>query len=184
MALVGDGDWPRRPRNQVVLVGRESDEINKGMRESPQPGPRGAAPKLDALLVDRGQVRAERRPLHKALGPVLAVDNILGLVFLVVPEDTNRVTAVHDKLVAASATWVFEERPQVFLFCELLNVRRRVLIINAALPSVPVDVCKFVDAHRMFLIEGNHVKLSDGGCSLTGGGVLDEGESMFGIRDP
>jgi hypothetical protein len=52
--------------------------------------------------VDGGKVSAERRPLNKSLCPERSLDNVLGLVLLVVPVDADVITAVRDELVAAA----------------------------------------------------------------------------------
>jgi hypothetical protein len=52
--------------------------------------------------VDGGKVGTERRPLNKGLSPVLSLDDVLRLVLLVVPVDSDALATVHNELIAAT----------------------------------------------------------------------------------
>ena len=177
MALLGNRNRPVGPGDKVLLVGGKGDKVDERMGETPLPGPRGTTPKLNTLGVDGGEVGTEGRPLHKGLGPVLTVDNVLGGILLVVPENTNSLSPEHNELISAAAAGVGHEGAEVLLLLELLDLGRSVLVIDTALAAIAVDIGKLVDAEGVLLVEGDEVELSAGGSSLGGGRVLDEGES-------
>ena len=60
---------------------------------------------------------------------------------------------------------------------ELVNVWRLVLVVDAALAAVPLNVSQLVDAERVALVERDVVELPDGGRGLAGGRVLDESKA-------
>lgn len=90
-----------RPGGEILFARGIVDQVDTGMREPLLPAPRLASPQLDTLGVHRGKICALRRPLDKRLGPVLAVDDGVGLVLFLVPEDADLLAAVHGNLVAA-----------------------------------------------------------------------------------
>lgn len=108
---------------------------------------------------------------------MLTVDNVLGLILFVVPENTNRLSPEHDELISTAVAGVGHEVAEVLLLLELLDLGRSVLVIDTALAAIAVDIGKLVDAKDVLLVEGHEVELSAGGSSLGGVGVLDEGES-------
>lgn len=52
VALIRNGNRPVGPRNQVVFVGREGNEVNEGMGKTPDSRPGGTTPELNTLLVN------------------------------------------------------------------------------------------------------------------------------------
>lgn len=127
--------------------------------------------------MDGGEVAAERRPLQECLGPVLALDNVLGLILFVVPEDANVVATVHDKLITATASGVLEEPFQVFTLLEGRDLGGDVVFADASFGAISLNIANLVDAEGVLLIEGDIVEGANGGGSLAGGGVFDKGES-------
>jgi hypothetical protein len=124
--------------------------------------------------VYRGQVGTERRPLNKGLSPVLSLDDVLGLVLLVVPVDTNAFTFVHNKLITASAGRILEEPSEMLLLGELVNVGGLVGLVNSAFSSISLDVGELVHAQDVLLVEGDQVELASGGGSLSGRRVFNK----------
>lgn len=181
MAGVGNGDWPVRPGDQVLLVGGEGDEVHEGMGEPPQPRPRGAAPQQDTLRMHRREVGPQGRPLDEGLGPLLPVDNVLGRILLVVPEDADRIPSEHDELVPAAPARVRHEGPEVLLLLELLDLGRLELFVHAAFSPVPVDIGELVDAQGVPLVQRGIVELPHRGGGFGGRRVLDEGKPA-GLR--
>jgi hypothetical protein len=177
MASFGDRDWPVRPGNQILFVGGERDQVDEGMREPPQPRPRRTSPELHALRMDRGEVCPQRRPLNESVGPLLSVDDVLWLILLVVPEHAHRLPSVHDKLIPAPPAGVGHEGPEVFLFLEWRDLGRGVLLIDAPLSPIPVDIGELVDAQRVPLVKREVIKLPYGGRGLGSRGEFDKGEA-------
>lgn len=177
MSLIRDGNWTVRPGNQVVLIRRESNHVDEGVRKPPLADPRRTSPKLNTLSMYRGQICAERRPLHESFSPAGPIDNILRCVLVVIPEHTDAIAAVHDELVPAATAGVGHERPQMLLLLERLDLGRRVLVVNLALPAIVVDIGKLVDAQGVPLVESDQVKLSHSSGGLGFCRILDEGEA-------
>jgi hypothetical protein len=107
---------------------------------------------------------------------VLALDNLLGLVLLVVPADRNVVAAVESELVAATARGILEEPSEVLLLDKLVNVGGLVLVIDAALPSVALDIGHLVYAQGVLLVQSDVIELAGGGGGLAGRRVLNKSE--------
>lgn len=103
MFLVADGNGAVGPGNQVVLVGRETDQVDERVCESALASPAGASPQLDTKSMDTDEVCTERRPLNKSLSPELPVDDVLGRILVVIPEHANGIASMHHKLVAPAA---------------------------------------------------------------------------------
>ena len=177
VALVRDRNGAVRPGDHVLLSRRESNQVDEGMGETGLTGPRWAAPKLHTLSVNGGQIGAERRPLHEGLGPEGTVDNVLGLILLVVPVNSNAVTSVHDELVSAATGGILKKPSQVLLLHKLVDVWRLVLLVNASFAAVSLDIGHLVDAECVLLVERNHVQLPRRGGSLTRGGVFHKCET-------
>lgn len=97
-----------------------------------------------------------------------AVDNVLGLVLFVVPKHTDRVSPVHDELISAAARGVGHEGAEVLLFLERLDGGGSVLLIDATLTAIAVDVGQLVDAQSVLLVERGVVELAHG-CGGLGG---------------
>lgn len=165
-----------RPGGKVLLVGREVDEVDARVGETLLSAPRLCTPQLNTLGVHRRQVGTLGRPLHERLGPVLAVDNRVGLLVPLVPEDADTVAAVHDKLVAAVV--VAQPPAQVLLLLELVHLRRVVLLLDAALTAEALDVGKLVDSHSVLLVQWGTVQRLDGSLGLCGRLVFDKGVSL------
>jgi hypothetical protein len=140
------------------------------------PAPRLATPQLYTLSVHRCKVCSPWGPLDEGLGPVLAVHNLLGCLLLLVPKDTDLLGAVKGHLI--TAVRVAEPPSQMLLLLERLNLRRMVLLVDATLLAVAVDVSKLVHGHDVLLVEGGAVKLFDGRNRLSGCAVLDKSISV------
>lgn len=176
MAFLGHGDGAGGPGDEVVFVGGVGDEVDKGMGESLEALPRRTTPELHTLLVDRGEVGTQGRPLHKGLGPVIPVDDSLGVLLLVVPEHAHVVAPVHDELVTAAAAGVLEETLEMLLGGKLIDLGGHEVVIYPSLAAVSVDIGEFVDAEGVLLVEGGHIELPDGSGSLAGRGEFDKGK--------
>jgi len=107
---------------------------------------------------------------------MLPVDDILGLVLLVIPEDADGVSPVHNELVAAAIGGVGHKPPKVLLLLEGLYLGGNKLLADATFPPIPVNVGELVDTQGVLLVEGHIVELPDSGRGLSGGRVLDESE--------
>ena len=107
---------------------------------------------------------------------MLPIHHVLRLILLVVPKDTDIVTPVHDELVTTTTSRVLEPPPQVLLLGELIDVRRRVGVVDSAFTSIALDVGHLVHAHRVLLVERRSVELARGGCGLSGRRVFNEGK--------
>lgn len=70
----------RVARDQVVLAGREVDELHAVMRKSRELIELFARPKRNASIVECGQVRAFRRPLETGLGPFLFIAQFIQII--------------------------------------------------------------------------------------------------------
>lgn len=177
VGVVGDGNRAVGPSDQVVFVGREGDEVDEGVRETAELAPGLATPQDHALGVDRSEIRAQRRPLQEGLGPVLTVDNVLGLISLVVPENTDVIATIHDELVAATARGVLEPPSEVLALLERRDCGGVVGLVHSSFGSVSLNIADLVDAQNVLLVEGHHIELAGGGLGLSGGGVLYESKS-------
>lgn len=105
---------------------------------------------------------------------MLSLDNVFGLVLLVVPVDTDAFASVHNKLITASAGRILEEPSEMLLLGELVNVGGLVGLVNSAFSSISLDVSELVDAQGVLLVEGDQVELASGGGSLSGRRVLNK----------
>lgn len=112
---------------------------------------------------------------------MLAVDNVLGLVSLVVPEDTDVIATIHDELVAATTRGVLEPPSEVLALLERSDCGGVVGLVHSSFGSVSLNIADLVDAQNVLLVEGHHVELAGGRLSLGGGGVLHESESGWGL---
>lgn len=84
---------------------------------------------------------------------MLSINNIFGLVLLVVPEYSDRLSPVHDELVSSTTARVRHERSEVFLLHELIDFRSGIVFVDATLSSIAVNVGQFIDTQRVFLVE-------------------------------
>ena len=123
----------------------------------------------------RCEICALGRPLYEGLGPGLSVHDRFGLVLLLVPEDTDILATVHDELV--SALVITQPPAQVLLLLERCDLRLLVVLIDATLPAVALDVGKLVDGDGVLLVQRGAVQGLDGGDGLRGGLVFDESVS-------
>ena len=137
---------------------------------------RGTTPQLHTLGVNRGKEGTLGGPLYKKLCPVGTVDHILWGVGLVVPEHAHLVIPVERKLI--TGVGISHPRAQVLLLLERLDMGRLVILLNAALATIALDIHQLVHGEGVLLVQGNAVQLLDGGDGLFGGLVLDEGESI------
>lgn len=165
-----------RPGGEVSLVGREVDEVDSRVCETLLSAPGLASPELDTLSVHGCEVGSLGRPLHERLGPVGTVDNRVGLLVSLVPEDTDAVAAVHDKLVTAVV--VTQPPAQMLLLLEGLEFRGSVILLNAAFATEALNIGELVDGHGVFLVQRGAVKGLDGGLGLCGRLVLDKGVAL------
>lgn len=184
MTLVGDGDGPVGPGDYVLLTRGEVEHVDKGMSKPLLTRPRGAAPELDTLLMDGHQIASHRGPLYEALGPMLAVDDGLGGLFFVIPEDTDGVGPVHGELIATTTARIGQKGAQVLLLDEGLDLGRHVVLFDPPLATVTVDVGHLVDSQGVLLVQGHHVQLPHGGGGLGRRGEFDKGESVAGLASP
>lgn len=118
------------------------------------------------------EVCALRRPLYERLGPSLSVHDHVGLVLLLVPENTDILATVHDELVPA--LMVAQPPAQVLLLLERRDFGLLVVLVDATLPAVSLDVGEFVDGDGVLLVEGGAVQGLDGGDGLGGSLVFDK----------
>ena len=65
----------------------------------------------------------------------------------------------------------------MFLLCEVVDLRRVVVVVYPTLTAVSLNVGKLVDGKRVFLVKGSAVELLGGRSGLLGGLVLDKGET-------
>jgi hypothetical protein len=161
------------PGGEVLLAGRVVNQVDAGMREALLPAPALSTPQLNTLSVDRGKEGSARRPLDERLCPVLAVHNNLRRLLLVVPEDANLLATVHGDLV--TAVGLTQPPAQMLGLLKGRNLRCVVLLVDASLLAVTVNVGQLVDGHGVLLVEGGSVELLDGGDGLGGCAVLDKG---------
>lgn len=81
--------------------------------------------------------------MYEKLCPVGSINNVLRLVLLHVPENTDFVAAEKGKLV--SSIWVTEPRSQVFFLLEGWDFGWGVLLIDTPFAAVALDIGKLVD---------------------------------------
>jgi hypothetical protein len=112
--------------------------------------------------------------LDKELGPVQTIDDVLWGVGLVVPEHTDLVVAVEDKLI--TGVGISHPRAQVLLLLERLHHGGLVFLIDATFATIALNIHQLVHGQSVLLIEGNSVELLNGSDCLFGGLVFDEGE--------
>jgi hypothetical protein len=165
------------PGDQVVLSRRVIDQVDKGVRETSDPLPGGSTPQLHTLGVNRGEVSSQRGPLHERLGPVYAVDNLLGGLLLLVPEHTNAVATEHDHLVAGVG--LLQPGAEVLLLSERLVCRLDVLLLDLALATEVLNIRELVDIDSVLLVEREAAELLAGGEGLFRGLIFDKGVSSI-----
>lgn len=168
-------DRPRGPCRQIALQRGEFNKLYEGVRELFLFGEGGTTPELDALRVNGGKIGTLGGPLDEKLCPVSAIDNVLWVVALVVPVDTDLVAPVEGELVAGVG--IGHPGAQVLLLLERLNLGGLVFLLNASLAAIPLDIHQLVDGQGVLLVKGNTMQLLDGSKGLFGGLVFNKGES-------
>jgi hypothetical protein len=115
------------------------------------------------------------RPLYERFCPSLPVYDGLGLILLLVPEDTDVLGTVHDELVTALV--VAQPPAQVLLLLEWRNLGLLVVLVDAALSSIALNVGELVDGDSVLLVERGSVQGFAGGDGLCRCLVFDESVS-------
>ena len=108
---------------------------------------------------------------------MLTLHDGLRLVLLTVPVDADSLASILDELISAATAGICQERAEVFLFLEWLDLGGSVLVINATFSSISVDIGHFVDAQGMLLVERHQIQLPYGRLGFSSRGVLDERKS-------
>lgn len=165
----------RGPGGEIVLAGRELDQLHKRVRELLLLRESRATPELNTLRVDRGEVGTLGGPLDEQLRPVGTIDNILGRVVLVVPEDADLVAAVEGELV--TSVGVGEPRAEVLLLLKGFDSGGLVFLVDTSFTTVAVNIHQFVDSESVLLVEGDTVQGLHGSDGLFGSLIFDEGET-------
>lgn len=98
----------------------------------------GTTPELNTLRMNGCEVSPLGRPLDKKLRPVRTVDDILGRMVLVVPENANLVSTVKGKLI--TRVGVCKPRAEMLLLLERLDGGGLVLFVNAPFATVAFDI--------------------------------------------
>lgn len=78
------------------------------------------------------------------------VNDILGRIFLHIPEHSDFVAAVHDKLV--SSTRVAHPPSEMFFFVERFNMGGFIFFIDAPFAAISINVGQFVYKERVLFI--------------------------------
>lgn len=164
------------PGGHITLIRREFDQLHKWMGELLLFRERRATPELNTLGVDGGEESTLGRPLYEQLCPVGTVDHILGLVVLVIPENTDLLAPEKGELVASVG--VAQPRAQVLLLLERLDGWRLVLLFDTSFTAIAIDIHQLVHGKGVLLVQGDTVELLNGGDGLFGRLVLDEGKTI------
>jgi hypothetical protein len=115
--------------------------------------------------------------LDECLGPAQSIDNHLGCVSLVVPEDANALTAEHNHLVTSTSGRVGQPGAKVLLLDKVLDLGSVELLGNSTLSAKAIDVGKLVDSHGVLLVESDPIELLHCCGSFSRSRVFNKGKS-------
>lgn len=62
----------------------------------------------------------------------------------------------------------------MFFLCKVVDVRGLILVVDAPFPTIPLDVCEFVDREGVSFVNGCAMKLFGGCYSLLWRLIFDE----------